>query len=215
MKFPRLDAVGLATTALALLLAVVAYPRVPEPMVIHWGASGQPNGVSSRLFGLGLFPAFTAGLWLLFRYLPRIDPRGEAYAAFRGAYEAFVALLLGFLLFVEGAVVLWNLGYEYDVGLLLVPAIAAMYVAIGLLLGRAERNWFVGIRTPWTLSNDEVWKRTHCRAARGFVLAGLLCLGGLVLPEFFLAFVLVPVLLVTVDAVVYSFLDFRRVKDNS
>jgi len=88
-----------------------------------------------------------------------------------------------------------------------------LYVGVGFLLERAERNWFVGIRTPWTLSSEDVWRNTHDRAATLFKFAGVIALAGAILPEYFVYFVAVPAAAIAAFATVYSYLDYRRVGD--
>ena len=91
------------------------------------------------------------------------------------------------------------------------PAIAVLFVAVGFLLERAERNWFVGIRTPWTLSSDAVWRHTHDRAATLFKLSGVVALGGLLFPSYFVYFVAGPAAAIAAVAMVYSYVDYRRI----
>lgn len=79
---------------------------------------------------------------------------------------------------------------------------------------RAEQNWFVGIRTPWTLSSEAVWRRTHDRAGPLFKFAGLLALGALAVPSLAVAFVVVPVVAVSLYAIVYSYVVYRGLDDS-
>lgn len=87
---------------------------------------------------------------------------------------------------------------------------AALSYAIGLLLERAEPQWFVGVRTPWTLEEDEVWRATHDRSAVAFKLAGVAALGGLFLPSLAVAFAVVPLLAATAFSLAHSFWAYRR-----
>jgi len=91
-----------------------------------------------------------------------------------------------------------------------VPATAALYLLLAVLLWRAERNWFVGIRTPWTLSDERVWNRTHRHVAPLFALAAVLAIGGLLFPDYAIPLLTVPVLVVSLWSMLYSFLLFRR-----
>lgn len=196
---------------LAAVASVLAAPSLPEQLVTNWDASGVANDTMPRNAVLVGGPALALGVVVLFEAIPRIDPLGENIAKFSGIYDGLAVLTTGFVAYVHGLVLAWNLGYEFEIVQAISPAIAVLFVAIGFLLERAERNWFVGIRTPWTLSSDEVWRHTHDRTAPLFKAAGVVALGGLVVPDYFLYLVVGPAVAITVFATVYSYLDYRRV----
>lgn len=204
---------GLGIALIAALLSVVAGPALPEQVTTQWTGAGVPDGTMSKSVVLVGGPGLVLGIVLLFEAIPRIDPLAENIASFQTAYDAVVLLIAGFMTYVYGFVVAWNLGYGISVQQALAPALAVLYVAVGFLLEHAERNWFVGIRTPWTLSSTEVWRHTHDRAATLFKLAGVIALGGLVFPAYFVYFVAVPAAGIALFATVYSYLDYRRVEN--
>lgn len=199
-----------AVVAATALLGVAFLEQLPAEVAIHFGSEGQPDDFVSRPVALALLPAMQAGMIALFAVLPRLDPLGENVAAFGRAYDAFALVLLGYLGYVHALVVLWNVGTQVPVLQALVPAIAVLYYAVGALAENAEQNWFVGFRTPWTLSNEEVWADTHAVAGKLMRAAAVLTLGGLALPEYALAFLVGPVALVALFATVYSYWDYRR-----
>jgi uncharacterized membrane protein len=166
----------------AYLFSAAVYSQLPERVPTHWGTDG-PDRWSSRPVGAFLLPTIALGTWLLLRWLPSIDPRRENYAKFRGTYDAVVlasvALLSAIHILALGAALGWPIRVErlapVGVGLLL--------VVIGNFLPRARPNWFFGIRTPWTLSSERVWERTHrvggyVMMAFGIMLASTALLGG-------------------------------------
>lgn len=203
---------SLGVVAASVLASGYYYPQLPAEMASHWNAAGEVDGTMPKLWGTFLFPLLIAGLAVLLEVAPRIDPRRENYEAFGGAYRGFVLLILGFLLYVHLLVLWWNLGLRFDLATAMIPALAVLYFAIGVLVERAEPNWFVGIRTPWTLSDDRVWERTHERSARLFKLAGVLAMVGVVAPtEYAVLFIVGPVLVASLYAVAYSYVEFRRI----
>jgi uncharacterized membrane protein len=210
MRYRRPRAVGVVAVMLAFLASAVAYPELPARMATHWGVSGEVNGTMSRLIGAFVLPALAAGVYAFMLISPRFDPRKQNIEAFRGLYEWFAAGMAWFLLYTHGLVLLWNLGVRPPIGAALAPGLAAVLYASGLLVERAEPNWIAGIRTPWTLNDSEVWEQTNRQAALALKLAGILALGGLVLPEFATAFILVPALLAAAYVTVYSFIAYRR-----
>jgi len=87
-----------------------------------------------------------------------------------------------------------------------------MYI-ISLLLAQARRNWFVGIRTPWTLSSEEVWNKTHKLGALLFKLVAIIILIGVIFPRYSIYFVLIPVLSVAVFLVIYSYTLYTKIEE--
>jgi len=202
---------GLVITLATAVAGVVSAPQLPGRLATHWSASGVVDGSTPKLAVLVGFPLLTLGFVVLFEGLPRLDPLGENVEEFRRAYDAMAVGIVAFLAYTYGIVLAWNLGYEFAVTQALAPAIAAVFVGVGFLLERAERNWVVGIRTPWTLSSDAVWRHTHDRVAPLFKLAGVLALAGLVVPKYFLAVVVAPAVAIAVYATVYSYVEYRRI----
>ena len=203
----------LATGGIVALIALTGAfyaPRLPEEVAIHFDAAGEPdNFASKRVFLVGNV-ALSAGIAALFAVLPRIDPLGENFAGFQGVYDGFAVGTLAFLAYIYGLVVAYNLGFEFDMLRATAPAIAGLYLLLAVLLQRAEQNWFVGIRTPWTLSDERVWDRTHEHAAPLFALAGVLAFGAVVFPEYALVLLVGPVTAIALAATVYSFILYRR-----
>jgi len=202
---------GLAFVATASVASLLAAPDLPQEVVTHWNAAGEPNGYAPRWVAMSLLPAIGAALLGLFAVIPRIDPLGENIREFRAVYEWLAVGTVALLSYVHGVMLLVNVGVEASVFQLVAPAVAALYVAVGFVLGRAEQNWFVGIRTPWTLSDEQVWDRTHSRAAPLFKVSGLLALGALVVPEYATAFLVGPVAVVALVTTVYSYVAYRRI----
>jgi len=211
METRTANRLGLGLVALSFVVGALFYPFVPERIVTHWGAGGQPNGTMSKLWGLFLLPVVSALLLALFNGLPAVDPLGNNVERFRGTYDEFVVLLLGFLLYLQLLLGLWNVGVRFQFVQALAPAYGALLYYAGVLMEHAERNWFVGIRTPWTLSNEEVWRKTHDRSATLFKLAGAVALLGVFVPGYALVLLVVPVLLAAGYAVVYSYVEYQRV----
>lgn len=157
---------------LGLLAGALAWPELPATMDVHWNAAGEADGTAPRPVGVLLVPSLAALLLGVFGALPRIDPLGENVTAFRGYYNGFVLLLVALLVGVHGVVLAANLGVDVPISPAVLVAAGAFLGYVGVVLGHAEPNWFVGIRTPWTLSSETVWHRTHDLAGTLFVLAG-------------------------------------------
>lgn len=141
-------------------------------MAIHWDAGDAVDRTASKPVGALLFPALAAGL-LVLEALPRIDSLGDNVAAFRETYDLFMVSVVALLVAIHGVVLAANLGYEVDVSAITLVFVAGLLLVSSVVPKRAKPNWFVRIRTPWTLSSPDVWERTHELGATLFALAGV------------------------------------------
>ncbi|HVX10622.1 MAG TPA: SdpI family protein [Pirellulales bacterium] len=160
--------------------ALAAYPYLPEQVPIHWNIRGEVDGYGAKQWAIFLTPAAMIGLLALFRLLPWLSPKSFTLDTFRGTYEFVVALSMGLMAYIH-ALLLWAAwAGPVDLGRALSGGICLFFVLIGNVLGKVRRNFFMGVRTPWTLASERVWIDTHRLAARLFVAAGvigfLLCL---------------------------------------
>ncbi len=198
--------VWIAVILTAMILgAAWAYPHLPETMTIHWGLHNQPNGTAPRWLGAWALPGVSVLLLVVLWWLvPVVDPRRENYAVFRPVYNAFVVGLLAVLAYLDALTLLWNLGYPVPISRALAPALGGVFFLTGVLLRTAQPNWFVGIRTPWTLSSPTVWHKTHQLAAPLFMASGIVTAFG-VFWEPLLWVGVALVLLVSVFVIGYSY----------
>jgi uncharacterized membrane protein len=164
----------------------------------------------SKFWGLFLIPIIMTGFVALLAFLPRIDPHKKNYEKFRDYYDGFILLFALFLLAIQIQIILWSIGYQISPNLTFPLLIGVLFIYIGFLLGHAEQNWFVGIRTPWTLSSKTVWKKTHEIGGKLFILAGVISCLGIFAGVYALWFVLVPALAVAVITVAYSYYEFQK-----
>jgi uncharacterized membrane protein len=148
----------------------------------------------------------------LFFLLPRIDPLKENYRKFQGYYEGFILMFVAFLFIIQLQILLWGLGYSISPNLLLPLTLGVFFIYLGFLVEHAEQNWFVGIRTPWTLSSERVWKKTHALGGTLFKIAGIIAMAGVFFGDYSLWFSLVPILIVAAYMVIYSYLEYRKEK---
>ena len=195
----------------AVIASAIVYPKLPLTVPTHWDMLGRPNGWSSRVWGAWVIPIVMAVLWALMRVLPAIDPRGSNYAKFGGAFEAIILSIMLYMLGLHLFILRASLGYPVAMERVLPIGVGILLVLIGNLLPRARPNWFVGIRTPWTLSSDRVWEKTHRVGGRAFVAGGLLILiAALVIPHWAHYVLVAVVVACSLGAVFYSYFEWRR-----
>jgi len=192
------------------ILTIAIYPTAPDSVVSHWNAAGQADGYMSTFWGLFLIPFIMTGFVALFTVIPRIDPHKKNYEKFQDYYDGFILLFVIFLLAVQIQIILWSIGYEISPNLTFPLLIGVLFIYIGFLLEHAEQNWFVGIRTPWTLSSKTVWKNTHELGGKLFKITVVISCLGIFAGVYALWFVLIPVLAVAVITVVYSYYEYRK-----
>lgn len=193
-----------------LAFSIAAYTRLPERMAIHWNASGEPDGYGSRVFGAFVLPAVLVGLWGLLLALPRLDPRSANIEKFRDTYDVFVIAVVAVLCVLHVGVVGFALGWPVQVGRLAPVSIGLLFLFLGTLLPRFQSNFFFGIRTPWTLSSDTVWTRTHQVGGYVMGLMGLLLItAGIMGTHRWFVVAISGSVVMAIGLLVYSYLLWR------
>jgi uncharacterized membrane protein len=200
----------LVIIAAAIALSLAVYSRLPDQVASHWNAADEVNGTMPRFWGAFLMPLITLAMLGLFLLIPAIDPMRANIAAFRGTFNAFISLIVAFMLYLHVLTILWNLGWQsFRMSVALLPALGVLFAFVGVMLRRAKRNYSIGIRTPWTLASDRVWDQTHRLGAVLFVISGVLTAAGVLFPAISYWFVLAPVLGSSLFLVVYSYFLWR------
>lgn len=150
------------------------------------------------------------GLNGLFLVIPNIDPLKKNIAKFRKEYNGFVIVFSIFLVYVQILTLVWNTGNQFNMSSFVLPAMGLFIFYAGVLIGNARRNYFVGIRTPWTLQDERVWDETHKIGAKIFKVCGLLALSGILFPDQIVWIFILPIGAGTIFLIVYSYVLYRR-----
>jgi uncharacterized membrane protein len=193
----------------SFLMGAYLQPYMPEKMASHWDANGNVDGYMSRFWGLFLMPVISAILFMVFILIPRIDPLKENIEGFRGHFNVFTLLLFGFLFYLYMLVMLWNLGYRFNLIQFLAPAFGLIIYYAGVMMENAKQNWFIGVRTPWTLSSEVVWNKTNRLAGKLFKVAGVLAALGTAFPEYAIFLIMMPVILAAIYPIIYSYQEYK------
>lgn len=206
----RLNLLALGLVALSAVLAFAFGPSLPDPVPTHWNAAGEVDGWTAKPLGVWLFPLVAGSLWLLFLFLPVISPRGFRLDTARRTYDIVRVAMMGFLLAVQGITYAAALDIGPGVNLSVPLLVGLLFVVLGNYLGKFPKNFFVGVRTPWTLASDEVWNRTHRLAGWTFTAAGFAMVGIALLAPRAIEWFIGVVVVAAVVPIAYSFLLYRR-----
>lgn len=194
-----------------LVVSVAVYPSLPELVPTQWSFTGEVSSYMPRWMAVIFVPSLTAGLWLMRMVLPQIDPRRESYEQFADSYIRIWQAVALLLLIMH---VLMLTQYENPTALIkgILFGVALLLAVMGNEMGRFRQTFFVGIRTPWTLDDERVWRITHRTGARWLTGIGILNMIAVPLLPFTLAIVvLVGTTLLTLGGLaVYSYLVHRR-----
>ena len=201
---------SMVLVAIPFILLLIYWGDLPEQIPMHWNAAGEIDRYSESKNGILVLPCVGLGVFLLMLVLPKIDPKGN-FAQFINTYWTLINILLTFFLVLFVLVLVISLGIEIDQRMILHGSITILFLLLGNYFGKLRANYFVGIRTPWTLESEEVWKKTHRMAGVLWVVLSLAMLPvAVLLPELssqlFLPYVLTLVLVPTG----YSFLVHKK-----
>lgn len=191
--------------------SVALYFFLPASIPTHWNVAGKADswGPRATFLFIGGLPLITL---LLLDLLPRIDPKRESYAKHVRAYAVvrnLIVLALAALAWITGVA---GLGVSLDVGVLVRIVVAVLFIGMGNVIGIIRPNYFVGIRTPWTLASEAVWRKTHRRGAYAFIALGVAYAASLAIPPGIAleVFSVAAPLVAVAYVVMYSFLEYRK-----
>jgi uncharacterized membrane protein len=202
---------GLVIAAIAVAVSLWAYPRLPPTVATHWSLRGTPDGFSGRGWAIAIIPLVILVLMGLFNVLPKLDPRRENYAKFLGTYWLIANAVIVFMLIAHGMIIATGLGYSVKIDRLMPIGVGVLFIILGNYLTRVEPNWFVGIRTPWTLSSDTVWRKTHRTGGWLMVLGGFVVAACAFLPHgAFLPLFVTAIVIMAVIPIVQSYVLWKR-----
>jgi uncharacterized membrane protein len=203
-----------AVVILATLVGVVAaYPHLPEVIPVHWDAHGHVNGWGPKWSLFLLAPGGMIVMVLLFAAIPWLSPKQFEVESFRATYLYIMIMIVSMMAYAQILIVLAALGVPFDMTRAVEGCVCLLIALLGNVMGKVRRNFFVGIRTPWTLTNERVWNATHRLGAKTLFAGGLAGLLAVILKAPFwlpLAAIAISALIpVTYSLVFYKHLEHR------
>ena len=186
------------------------YPMMPEQIASHWNFQGEVDGYMSKFWGLFFIPLLIAFINILMFLVPKIDPKRINIEKFKDSYGNFIIIFNLFMLYIFSLTIAWNLDYKFDMNIAILPAFAVFFFFVGQLIGKAKRNYMIGIKLPWTLANDIVWDKTHKKGEKVFKIVAIAILLGMFFKEYAFWFMFIPLTLGIVYLVVYSYIEYKK-----
>jgi uncharacterized membrane protein len=202
---------GVALILASFTAAAILYPQLPAQVPSHWNIHGQVDGYSAKWTLLAVFPGIMLGMMGLMAALPWLSPRHFEVESFRTTYLYIMVVFVAFMTYVQALMLRTAWSGQMNINKALMGGVCLLIAFLGNVLGKVQRNFYIGIRTPWTIADERVWNATHRLGAKTFVVGGLagfilaiagggpwLCLGSV------LAGALVPA--------VYSLVYYKRLE---
>lgn len=209
----RIVAAGLTIFGLMAMLSAFAWWQTDpgQQLPVHWNMRGEVDRYGSRFEAFAVAPLIWAGLVVLLAALPSMEPRRRHLAQSRRPWLATSVAVGALMLVVHTTLVGTALGVPISVDRVVPVALGLMLAVVGNYFGKLRSNFFIGVRTPWTLSSERSWRKTHRWAGRLFVLVGLLMVATAALPQPGIGVVVLTgaLLLATLFLLVYSYLVWR------
>lgn len=174
IRFIKKDWLPILVVIINFVIGLYAYELLPERIPIHWNIVGQIDQYGSKMWGVIGFPSIIMGTYLLMVILPAIDPKWKNYKLFEGTYNIIRTAIIVLLAAIYWITLLPVMGYDLRIDKSVPFIMSIMFIVLGNYMGRIKQNFFVGIKTPWTLNDNEIWTKTHRLAGKLWVAGGMI-----------------------------------------
>lgn len=209
--------IAIVLTLLSWALAGWVYPGLPQRVPTHWNIEGKVDGWGDKSWATFLVPGIMTAMLVFFAYLPALSPKHFEVDTFRATYLYIMVLITALFAYINGVILLatWQEvrgGEKFmDIGRALVGGMFLFFALLGNVMGKVRKNFYIGIRVPWTLASDRVWNDTHRLAAWLMVAGGLVGLV-LVLAGVNLLWTIGLIAATFLIPIVYSFVHYKTLE---
>lgn len=207
----RANVISFLFIVAAVVAAAYLYPSLPEQIPTHWNFQGEVDDYTPKPWGVIVLPLAAILVFVIMRVIPLISPKGFRTDKFIDVINVFTVTLVGFMSCVAVLVLLEANGADFRFNEMIYAGIGLLLVVLGNYMGKLRKNFFIGIRTPWTLASDEVWSRTHRLGGKVFILVGLFLMLNSII-RFQQHWVIAAIVIVALVPVVYSYVIYRRIE---
>lgn len=169
----KTEIIPILLICVAIFSSFFFYQVFPDQVPTHWNIEGEVDQYSSKEIGAFLFPITILAVYAIFLLIPYLDPRKKRYEQFRKVYHLFKLMMISFLTLIYFITAANALGRGPSVDTWVPVMVGVLFMLLGNYMSKIKANWFMGIRTPWTLSSEEIWNKTHRVSGKLFMLGGL------------------------------------------
>ena len=197
--------------AAATAVAAFLYPSLPEQIPTHWNFEGEVDDYTAKPWGVIILPLAAVLSFIMMRVIPVISPRGFRTEKFLDVINVFTVAIVGFMSAVAILVLLEANGQNVRINEMIFAGVGLLFIVLGNYMAKVRKNFFIGIRTPWTLASDEVWSRTHRLGGRVFILVGIFMFSNAFFrwpPRVLIG----SIVFVALVPIVYSYILYRRIE---
>lgn len=211
IKLKKTEILILILTIVYLITAAIIYPYLPEQIATHWNAQGIADDFSPKLFGVLIMPFFFIFVLVIYSMFSRTEYFKKE--EINKQLSTTITLSVLFLFLISILSLVYNLGIKFNMSYFMIPATSALLIALGIILKNVTtRNPFFGIRTPWTLLDQETWEKTHVFGSKVFIILGILLLPSVFYLKHFVLIFMIAILGSVVLIFVYSYHIYKKKK---
>ena len=196
---------------LSIIATAFVYSSLPERIPTHWNIKGEVDSYGGKniVWFTVLLPL---AIYLLMIYVPRIDPRKESYLKHKKAYEILMNILVPFFIMIHWIAIFSALGYQVSIARIIPIGIGILFIVIGNYMGQIRQNYTFGIKIPWTLADETVWKKTHHVGSFAFILSGLIfIIAGIINKQYSFILAASSLFIALIYVFVYSYLEYKKI----
>ena len=214
MNNKSVNIIILILLAITLGYIIYIYPSLPDLIPTHWGTSGEADRYNDKSY-VFLFFAIIVGINVLMPVVAKIDPRKDNYLRFGKSFNIFriaITLLFMGVTFISTQAALSNLSDSFSVDKLVPALIGVLFIVIGNYMPKFKHNYTMGIKTPWTLADEDVWNKTHRVSGPIWIIGGaLMILNGFLVPDSFTIYVIITTIsIMVILPFAYSYVIYRK-----
>lgn len=196
---------------ISIIMWAIAYPNLPDKVPMHWNAAGEVDGYGTPLTALLTNVGMLIFMYLLLIAIPKLDPKKDNFPKFEKTYNLITFTLMVFFFGLNIITLLSSFDIDVPMNIVMMISIGILFIVLGNYLQTVQPNYFVGVRTPWTLDNEYVWRKTHRLSSRVFAIGGLIMILSVFLPsEWSIFIVFGTIFFITLVPILYSFFIFKN-----
>ena len=193
-------------TLLPIAVGLILWNKLPDQMAIHFNAANEPDNWASKPFAVVGMPAIIAVIHLVCLFVTANDPKKQNITGVMKTLMLWICPFISWLC--AGMTIGYALNAVRNIGVVVCVFLGILFMVIGNYLPKCTPNYTIGIKLPWTLSDEGNWRYTHRIGGFCFTAAGLI-----VLVSAFFGWMWLPLAALVLAAVVptvASFLYYKK-----